>query len=237
MSFAKRPSVSLVVRCLCLVVFLVPLGCDDGDDPISVMEIEYDFVADREFPADSPEREWELEFEFAKSGITLLVTADNKADDCDEDGEDIECRVSRRKPGGLGVEGYGGLEPDGGTTSGNRINNGEWLVLEVLDDAGEPVSAQLVDVTFSRIKQFEGEHETGFEIIADNDGAFWLEVEGTLDAASDEFVGMVDEDGNVVIDIENVDLFGHTFVFTNGRPFDQTANRFRIGGITIVVEE
>lgn len=46
MTLANRPIVSLSVRLLCILVFLVPLGCDDGDDPISVMEIEYDFVAD-----------------------------------------------------------------------------------------------------------------------------------------------------------------------------------------------
>ena len=233
MSFANHPIVSLAVRCLCIVVFLVPLGCDDGDDPISVTEIpvteiEYDFVADREFPPDSNDREFLPEFEFTKSGITVRATA------TDDDG--MPADVSRRGPGGLGVVGNGGEEPDGETTSGNRVNNGELLQLEILDAAGDAVSAQLVGVTFSRIKQ-SGTFETGFEILADNNGAFPVEIEGTLDEASDEFVGMVDEDGNVVIDIEDVDVFGDTFILTNGRPFHPTGNRFRVGGIIILVEE
>lgn len=228
MSFANCSIVSLVVRCLCLVVFLVPLGCDDGDDPISVMEIEYDFVADREFPPDSNDREFLPEFEFTKSNITVRVTA------TDDDG--MPADVSRRGPGGLGVVGNGGTGPDGEETSGNRVNNGELLQLEILDAAGDPISVQLVGATFSRIKQ-AGPHETGFEIIADNNGAFPIEIEGTLDEAGGEFVGMVDEDGNVIIDIEDVDVFGDTFTFTNGRPLDEIGNRFRVGGIVIVVEE
>ena len=43
------------------------------------------------------------------------------------------------------------------------------LILEILDADGIPVSAQLIGATFSRIKQ-SGPHETGFEIIADNNG-------------------------------------------------------------------
>ena len=231
MIFENRRIVSLMLRSLCILTLLAMAGCDDDDrDPVPILEeIEYDFVADREFPADSNNRESLPEFRFTKAGITLLVTAD--------DGDGMPVNVSRRGPGGLGAVGNGGLEPDGGTTSGNRINNGEELVVEILDDAEEPVSAQLVGVTFSRIKQFPDHPETGFEIIADNDGVFWLEIEGTLDADNvDEFVGMVDEDGNVVIDFEDVGLFGHTFIITNGRPLHPTANRFRIGGLTILVE-
>jgi hypothetical protein len=229
MSFASHSVISALVRVLCILVFLVPLGCDDSDDPISVVEIEYDFVADREFPADSNNGESLPEFEFAKSGISIRATA---ADD-----EGMAANVSRRGPGGLGVVGSGGMEPDGGETSGNRINNGELLQLEILDAAGNSVSAQLVDVTFSRIKQFADHFETGFEIIADNDGAFAVEIEGTLDAESVEFVGEVDVDDNVLIDIEDVGLFGGTFIFTNGRPFHETANRFRVSGITILIED
>ena len=230
MTFENRRIVSLMLRSLCILTLLAMAGCDDDDrDPVPILEeIEYDFVADREFPPDSNDRESLREFEFTKAGITLLVTA--------EDGDGMPVAVSRRGPGGFGVVGNGGLEPDGGTTSGNRINNGEWLVVEILDDDGELVSAQLVGVTFSRIKQFPDHPETGFEIIADNGGTFWLEVEGTLDPASDEFEGIEDEDGNVVIDVEDSRLFGHTFIFTNGRPLHPTANRFRVGGITILVE-
>ena len=228
MSFANRPIVSRVVRCFCLVIFLMPLGCDDGDDPISAMEIEYDFVADREFPPDSNNRESLPEFEFTKSGITVRATA------TDDDG--MAANVSRRGPGGLGVVGNGGTGPDGEETSGNRVNNGELLQLEILDAAGDPVSAQLVGATFSRIKQ-AGPHETGFEIIVDNNGVFPVEIEGTLDEAGDGFAGTVDEDGNVIIDIEDVDVFGDTFTFTNGRPLDAIGNRFRVGGIVIVVKE
>ena len=47
---------------------------------------------------------------------------------------------------------------------------------------------------------------------------------------------MVDADDNVVIDIEDVDLFGDMFTFTSGRPFHATGNRFRVGGIIILVE-
>ena len=36
MTFANRPFVSLSLRLLCILVFLVPLGCDDGDDPVLV---------------------------------------------------------------------------------------------------------------------------------------------------------------------------------------------------------
>ena len=234
MTFVNRPTVSVLMRCLCFLVLLVPLGCDDGDDPVAVTEMEteieiaYDFVTDRDFPPDSGDRESLSAFEFTKSGITVRATADN------EDG--MPANVSRRGPGGLGIVGNGGMEPDGGTTSGNRINNGEALVLEILDAAGNPVSVQLVGATFSRIKQL-GALETGFEIIADNNGVFAVEVEGTLDADSDEFVGMVDEDENVIIDITDVDLFGDTFTITNGRPFNPTGNRFRVGGITILVKE
>ena len=235
MTFENRRIVSLMLRSLCILTLLVMAGCDDDDrDPVPILEeIEYDFVADREFPADSNDREFLREFEFTKAGITLLVTA------TDDDGMPAE--VSRRGPGGLGVVGSSGAvpgpdgEPTEETTSGNRINNGEMLILEILDADGNPVSAQLVGVTFSRIRQL-GRLETGFEIIADNNGAFAVEVEGTLDAASDEFVGTVDADDNVVIDIEDVDLFGDVFTFTNGRPFHPTGNRFRVGGITILVE-
>ena len=231
MTFANRPVVSLSLRLLCILVFLVPLGCDDGDDPVLVpIEINFDFVEDLEFPP-GEDREWEYRFDFPKSGITVRATAF-----VDEDG--MAARVSRRRPGGLGVEGNGGTEPDGGETSGNRINNGELLILEVFDDSENPVSVQLVGVTFSRIKHFAGEHETGFEIIADNDGAFAVEIEGTLDPSSDDFVGIEDQDtGDVLIDIEDVEFFGDMFTFTNGRPFDPTANRYRVGGVTILVEE
>ena len=158
-----------------------------------------------------------------------------RATAADEDGMAVD--VSRRGPGGLGVVGNGGDEPDGDTTLGPRINNGELLVLEILDASGRPVSAQLVGVSFKNIKQFPDHPETRFEIIADNDGAFTVKIEGTLDADSDEFVGTVDEDGNVLIDIEDVGLFGDTFIFTNGHPFHEIANRFRVGGLTVVVEE
>ena len=228
MTLEHRPLVSALKRSLCILVFLLPLGCDDGDDPVRMTEIEYDFVADREFPPDSNDREFLPGFEFTKSGITVRATA------ADEDGMDAD--VSRRGPGGLGVVGNGGEEPGGGTTSGNRINNGESLILEILDASGNPVSVQLVGATFSRLKQ-SGDFETGFEIIADNDGAFAVEIEGTLDEDSGEFVGRVDEDGNVLIDIEDVGLLGDTFTFTNGRPFHETGNRFRVGGIIILVEE
>lgn len=237
MIFENRHLVSLMLCFLCVLTILAVAGCDDDSDPVSMPEeikIEYDFVADQEFPADSNNREFLPEFEFTQSGITVRVTA--------TDDEGMPADVSRRGPGGLGVVGNGGAlpGPDGElteeTTSGNRINNGEKLILKVLDDSGNPVSAQLIGVTFSRIRQL-GLHETGFEIIADNKGAFAVEVEGTLDATSEEFVGMLDADDNVVIDIEDVDLFGDTFTFTNGRPFHPTGNRYRLGGITILVEE
>ena len=229
MTFENRHIVSLMLCFLCVLTLLTMAGCDDDGDPVPIpeIEIEYDFVADREFPADSNNRESLPEFEFTKSDVTVRLTA------TDDDGMPVN--VSRRGPGGLGVVGNGGVEPDGETTSGNRVNNGEMLILEILDAAGNPVSAQLIGVTFSRIKQ-SGPHETGFEIIADNNGVFAVEVEGTLDADSDEFVGMVDADDNVVIDIEDVALSGDTFTFTNGRPFHATGNRFRVGGITILVE-
>ena len=231
MTCLNRPVMRALLRSLCIVALLLPLGCDDGDDPVepTFMEIHFDFVNDRPFPPDSNDRESMEEFEFPESGITVLATA------TDED--EMEARVSRRGPGGLGVEGNGGTEPDGDTTSGNRINNGEMLILDILDDDGNPVSVQLVEVVFSRIKQFEDHFETGFEIIADNNGAFPVEIEGTLDAESDEFVGMVDEDENVIIDIEDVDVFGDMFIITNGRPFHPTANRFRVSSVTILVEE
>lgn len=236
MIFENRRIVSLMLRSLCILTLLAMAGCDDDDrDPVPILEeIEYDFVADREFPADSNNREFLPEFEFTQSGITVRVTA--------TDDEGMPADVSRRGPGGLGVVGNGGAlpgpdgEPTEETTSGNRINNGEMLILEILDASGNPVSAQLIGVTFSRIRQL-GRFETGFEIIADNSGAFAVEIEGILDADSDEFVGAVDADDNVVIDIEDVDLFGDLFTFTNGRPFHATGNRYRVGGITILVEE
>lgn len=227
MTFENRHIVSLMLRFLCVLTLVAMAGCDDDGDPVPIPEIEYDFVADREFPADSNDRESLPEFEFTKSDVAVRITA------TDDDGMPVN--VSRRGPGGLGVVGNGGVEPDGGTTSGNRVNNGEMLILKILDAAGNSVSTQLIGVTFSRIKQ-SGPHETGFEIIADKNGAFAAEVEGTLDADSDEFVGMVDADDNVVIDIEDVDLFGDMFTFTNGRPFHATGNRYRVGGITILVE-
>ena len=232
MTFENRHIVSLMLCFLLVLTLLAMAGCDDGRDPVPIpeIEVEYDFVADREFPADSNNREFLREFEFTKSGITVRVTA--------TDGEGMPANVSRRGPGGLGVVGNDGLvpgpdgEPTEETTSGNRINNGEMLILKILDASGNPVSAQLIEVTFSRIRQL-GRLETGFEIIVDNA----VEIEGTLDAASDEFAGTVDADENVVIDIEDVDLFGDMFTFTNGRPFHATGNRFRVGGITILVEE
>ena len=236
MTFENRRIVSLMLRSLCILTILALAGCDDDSDPVSMPEeilIEYDFVADQEFSADSNNREFLPVFEFTQSGITVRVTA--------TDDEGMAANVSRRGPGGLGVVGNDGAlpGPDGElteeTTSGNRINNGEMLILEILDASGNPVSAQLIGVTFSRIRQL-GLYETGFEIIADNNGAFAVEIEGTLDAASDDFVGTVDADDNVVIDIEDVDLFGDMFTFTNGRPFHPTGNRYRLGGITILVE-
>ena len=236
MTFENRRIVSLMLRFLCILTLVVMAGCDDDQDPVPMLEqieIEYDFVADQEFPADSNNRQFLPAFEFEESGITVRVTA--------TDDEGMPADVSRRGPGGLGVVGNGGAlpGPDGElteeTTSGNRINNGEMLILEILDASGNPVSAQLIGVTFSRIRQL-GRYETGFEIIADNNGAFAVEIEGTLDADSDEFVGTVDADDNVVIDIEEVDLFGDMFTFTNGRPFHATGNRYRVGGITILVE-
>ena len=235
MTCLNRPVMRALLRSLCIVALLLPLGCDDGDDPVepTFMEIHFDFVNDRPFPPDSGDREFMEEFEFPESGITVLATA------TDED--EMEARVSRRGPGGLGVEGGGGTEPDGDATSGNRINNGEMLILDILDDAGNPVSVQLVEVVFSRIKQFEDHFETGFEIIADNDGAFPVEIEGTLDADSDAFVepgSMVDpETGDVIINLEDVGVFGDMFIITNGRPFHPTANRFRVSSVTILVEE
>ena len=235
MHHLNRPVMRAFLRSLCIVALLLPLGCDDGDDPVepAFMEIHFDFVNDRPFPADSGDREFMEEFEFPESGITVLATA------TDED--EMQARVSRRGPGGLGVEGNGGEEPDGDTTSGNRINNGEMLILDILDDDGNPVSVQLVEVVFSRIKQFEGHHETGFEIIADNNGNFAVEIEGTLDPESAEFdeSGSSEdpETGDVTIYLENVDVFGDMFIITNGRPFHPTANRFRVSSVTISVEE
>ena len=242
MTFENHRIVSLMLRSLCILTLLAMAGCDDDSTPVSMPEeIEYDFVADQDFPADSNNRQSQLVFEFPDldSGITVQVMA--------TDDEGMSAHVSRRGPGGLGVVGNGGAlpGPDGelteDTTSGNRINNGEKLILEILDDAGNPVSAQLIGATFSRIRQL-GLHETRFQIIADNNGAFAVEVEGTLDPDNvDEFAGtpVRDEDGqlqNVMIDIEDVDLFGDTFTFTNGRPFHPTGNRYRLGGITILVE-
>ena len=243
MIFENRRVVSLMLRFLCVLALMAMAGCDDDSDPVPMpeeIEIEYDFVADQMFPADSNNRESEPDFEFEESGITVRVTA--------TDDEGMPVNVSRRGPGGLGVVGNSGAlpgpdgEPTEETTSGNRVNNGEMLILEILDASGNPVSAQLIGVTFSRIRQL-GPFETGFEIIADNNGAFAVEVEGTLDPDNvDEFVGtpVRDEDGdlqNVVIDIEDMDLFGDMFTFTNGRPFHATGNRYRVGGITILVEE
>ena len=69
-------------------------------------------------------------------------------------------------------------------------------------------------------------------------GQFAVEIEGTLDTSSVDFAGIEDEDtGDVLIDIEDVGFFGDMFTFTNGRPFDPTANRYRVGGVTILVEE
>ena len=232
MHHLDRPVMRALMRSLCIAALLLPLGCDDGDDPADAtpVEITFDFVNDRPFPPDSNNRELMYEFPFPDNGITVLATA--------TDQDEMRARISRRGPGGLGVEGNGGEEPDGDTTSGNRINNGEMLILDILDDDGNPVSVQLAEVVFSRIKQFADHFETGFEIIADNNGAFPVEIEGTLDAGSDEFVGMVDEEtGDVVIDIEDVDVHGDMFIITNGRPFHQTANRFRVSSITILVEE
>ena len=235
MNHLNRPVMRALLRSLCIVALLLPLGCDDGDDPVepTFMEIHFDFVNDRPFPPDSGDREFMEEFEFPESGITVLATA------TDED--EMQADVSRRGPGGLGVVGNGGTEPDGDTTSGNRINNGEMLILDILDDDGNPVSVQLVEVVFSRIKQFDGHPETGFEIIADNNGAFPVEIEGTLDAASEECEapGCVEdpETGDVTINLEDVGVFGDMFIFTNGRPFEPTANRFRVSSVTISVEE
>ena len=238
MNYLNRPVTRALLRSLCIVALLLPLGCDDGDDSpveadVTFMEIHFDFVNDRPFPPDSNDREFMEEFEFPESGITVLATA------TDED--EMQARVSRRGPGGLGVEGNGGEEPDGDTTSGNRINNGEMLILDILDDDGNPVSVQLVEVVFSRIKRFEDHFETGFEIIADNNGNFPVEIEGTLDTESAEFdeSGSSEdpETGDVTVDLENVDVFGDMFIITNGRPFHPTANRFRVSSVTILVEE
>lgn len=239
MTCLKRPVMRALLRSLCIVALLLPLGCDDGDDAVeapaeaTLMEIHFDFVAGREFPPDSNGREFMEEFPFPESGITVLATA--------TDQDDMPADVSRREPGGLGVVGNGGEEPDGDTTSGNRINNGEMLILDILDDDGNPVSVQLVEVVFSRIKQFEDHFETGFEIIADNNGNFPVEIEGTLDSESAEFDASGSsedpETGDVIVDLENVDVFGDMFIITNGRPFHPTANRFRVSSVTILVEE
>ena len=87
--------------------------------------VQIDFVKDKAFPASQAQKEKKREFAesitYDKKELIVTVSGEN------EFGGAVD--VSRRGPGGLGVKGNGDRNAAGeGTTSGNRVNNGETLL-------------------------------------------------------------------------------------------------------------
>lgn len=190
---------------------------DDGSNAI-------EFVNDLAFPAGSDGRETLPVFEFSiggsgRSSTVVTVTA------VDQNG--VAANIARRGPGGLGIEGNTDRDAngDGGTTSGNRVNAGESLILTVTDRHGEAKTVNLESVTFSRIvrdlENFPDAPVTAYKVTV-GDGA--ASVAGILNDALDEVTVGFGDSGLV--------LSGDTFSISNGLPFDAIANRFRVSAIT-----
>ena len=198
-----------------LMLMSIPASADNR----SGRTVSFDFVNDQDFPISSDDRESEPSFIFSKSRIILKITA------IDQFGIPVD--VSRRGPGGLGVVGNGDRdEPDGGTTSGNRINAGESLLIEVLDRNNRPKKVKLVSITLSRIvrdlENFPEAPEPKLNVTVD-DGQ--VSLDGILDPELDE--------ERIIFRHSGLSVVGDTFTLSNGTPFDEIANRYRISGMTV----
>ncbi len=210
-----------MTRRLPTIVLSCALALSTPGALIADTSITIDFAADRAFPDDAKKkREFGKTIEFKKSGVVVVASGEN------EFGGAVE--VSRRGPGGLGVKGNGDRNAAGdGTTSGNRVNNGETLILHFLDNSGDPAKAKLKAVVFDRIvtdtENFPDAGATGYQLLVDgkviDQGMF------TLDPG--EVKG-----GPVEVTIDsNIEI--SELRITNNEPFHPIANRFRIGGITL----
>lgn len=182
-----------------------------------------DFVNDRPFPEGSDGRETLPVFAYETSGRgRLTVTATAK----DQNGTAVN--IARRGPGGLGVQGNTDRDEngEGGTTSGNRVNAGESLILAVTNRRGRARHVELESITFSRLvrdlENFPDAPETRYMVYVEGGTA---SVGGVLDPEQDDVTVYFGESG--------IHLVGDTFVISNGLPFDDIANRFRVSAITI----
>jgi len=201
--------------------FWAPMLTTLSADAMFENPISFDFVNDREFPVGSDSREFAPSFTFSNSGVVLEISA------ADQLGMPVD--VSRRGPGGLGVVGNGDRDqPGGGTTSGNRVNAGESLIVEALDRNDSPQRVRLVGITLSRIVRdldnFPQAPETRLSLFVDDGPVVF---EGILDPELD--------DQRIVFSDLGLSVEGDTFTLSNGTPFDLIANRYRISGITVGV--
>lgn len=184
-------------------------------------EIYFDFVADRPFPETGKKnREFAKELTFSKDGMVISARAENEFGGAEE--------VSRRGPGGLGVKGNGDRNADGeGTTSGNRINNGEHLVLQFTDEAGEAIRVKITSLVIDRVvrdsKNFPDVSATHYSVMADNQPV----ASGELSLNEGETKG-----GPYTITAISAEPVSSVQI-TNGQPFHPIANRFRVGAITV----
>lgn len=179
---------------------------------------------DRAFPDSQAGKESKREFSetmaFMREGWQVVVLGENQF------GGSVE--VSRRGPGGLGVKGNGDRNAAGeGTTSGNRVNNGEALVFQFLDSANAPVPVNLQSITIDRIvrdtENFPDAGPTGYSIMAGGE----VIAEGELSIPADSNRG-----GPLTIEIEAGKPITEARI-TNGAPFHPIANRFRVTAVTV----
>lgn len=157
---------------------------------------------------------------FKQKGLVVVLTGKS------ESGDVVE--VTRRGPGGLGVKGNSDRDAEGkGTTSGNRVNNGETLSLQFMDANNKPVPVIIKSVVLDRIvrdtKNFPDASDTNYTFMVGDKTI----ATGTLPIKADSTKG-----GPFSVD---VDMSKPTteFTITNGKPFHPIANRFRVSSVTI----
>ncbi|MGF1525752.1 MAG: hypothetical protein ACFCBW_03010 [Candidatus Competibacterales bacterium] len=209
MNFAKA------LGATALIVLLPWSQHGQGAEPL-----RFDFVNDRPFPAEAErQREFGESLTFTNSDIVVTVTGEN------EFGSAVE--VSRRGPGGLGVRGNGDRNAAGeGTTSGNRVNNGEHLILSFTDGYGAPLEVVLESIVFDRVvrdtEHFADAGPTRYRLLANGESL----QSGELQA----------EAGAVTVNFDGAKASAE-FRITNDEPFHPIANRFRVAAMTVSVAE
>lgn len=190
--------------------------------------VQIDFVQDRAFPPSQAEkkkkREYAESMTFNVNGLVVVVTGEN------EFGGAVE--VARRGPGGLGVKGNGDRNAAGkGTTSGNRVNNGESLVIRFMNNQKEPTPVTIKSVVIDRIvrdtQHFSEVGVTKYALISGHQTI----VTGELPTEAGSTKG-----GPARIAVEMSEPTNELRM-TNGAPFHPIANRFRVSAISIVPEK